>query len=99
MRMKYLDMFDRLGRPTLRAVQVVVLATIGFAIAAAFVRWSFFDWTPPELPGTSLVVAALPYIMQAWDHFTRSAERQVQIQMGQIPGVAMPNPHGGPNTP
>lgn len=91
---------DGLGRPTLRIVGVFVLSVIGICIAGAFLRWLLFDWTPPPLPGSTLFVAALPYAMQMWDHFTRSAERQVQIAHGREPWVAaMPNPHGGPGAP
>ncbi len=97
---RYLDMTDRWGRPLLRMLGLVVITAIGLAIAVAFWQWAIFGREVPKLPGEAIAVAALPYLMQAWDHFTRSAERQAQIAMGKIPGTSMPNPHGGgPDTP
>lgn len=90
--------YDRLGRPTLRIVGIIILAAIGLGVAVAMWRWAFGAQLH-ELPGTAVVVAFAPMIPQVMDQFTRSLERRAQIGFGQHSAGQSPNPHGGPGAP
>lgn len=94
----FFQWYDRIGRPTLRLVGVVIIAMIGSAIAVAMWRWSFGAELKP-LPGSAILVSLVPVIPQALDQITRAMQRNAEIAFGRVPGGPMPNPHGGPAAP
>lgn len=91
----FFQWYDRMGRPTLRNIGVVLLALIGLAIAIQFFFWAVANREPAPIPLQNILVAGLPYVMQIVQEFTRSNERKTQLATNQ-PAV---NPHGGPDAP
>ena len=96
--MNILKTLDGFGRPTLRLVGVIVLASIGSAVAFAFWRWAMGS-PIPELPGSAILLALVPQVPQVVDQITRHLQRAQEISFGQTPYQASPNPHGGPAAP
>ena len=98
----FFQWYDRMGRPTLRNIGVVLLAMIGLAIAIQFFFWAVVNREPAPIPLQNILVAALPYAMQVAQEITRSIEKQNanQTRVAIIEaGGSPPNPHGGPSAP
>ena len=95
----FFQWYDRMGRPTLRNIGIVVLMLIGLAIAIQFMFWAITNREPAPIPMQNILVAFLPYSMQMVDHVTRMIQRNNEIAMGQHARGLSPNPHGGPSAP
>lgn len=91
----FFQWYDRMGRPTLRNIGVVLLALLGLAIVVQFFFWAILNREPAPIPLQNILVAALPYAMQTVQEITRSLERKTQLTTN-APAI---NPHGGPNAP
>lgn len=85
----FFQWYDRLGRPTLRYLGILILAIIGLSIAGAFVQWGFFGVEMKPLPGEALLMAMIPQVPQVADQITRSIERLKQISYAQYPQRGM----------
>lgn len=95
----FFQWYDRIGRPTLRNIGIVILLLIGLAIAIQFMFWAVTNREPAPIPMQNILVAFLPYFMQTVDHVTRMVQRNNEIAVGRVSGGVMPNPHGGPGAP
>lgn len=93
--MNWVQTIDGLGRPLGRIAGVVILVMIGVAIAIQFWMWALFNRPPADVPVQGIFIAALPYVIQTVQEFTRSAEKRSLIH-ANAPSV---NPHGGPAAP
>jgi len=85
MNMSFFEWYDRLGRPTLRNVGVLIIVLIGAAIATQFLFWGIFNREPAAIPMQNILVAALPYVIQGWQEWTRHQERKQQVSLAQPP--------------
>lgn len=79
------------GRKINRWLTTGVLAGIGLALNIAFFRWAF-GHPFPEIPAQGIIIAALPYAMQAWDNFMKTSVDRSMIHMGAQPSL---HQHGG----
>lgn len=98
----FFQWYDRMGRPTLRNVGVILLLLIGLAIVIQFFFWAVTNREPAPIPLGNIFVAVLPYAMQVAQEVTRSLEKQstdkARVQIIEA-GGSLPNPHGGPGAP
>lgn len=81
---KFIEIYNSLGRPTLRFVGVIIIAAIGLAVAVAFWRWAF--GAPMQaIPAEGVLLALVTQGPQIVDLVTRHLQKTTEIAYNNRP--------------